>query len=72
VEHASNRRAGRSGGLVVSIVLAAMGALDLFAAEILFPTPLHLTRRIEDSLGATDPALVNVALWCRRDPRHGA
>jgi hypothetical protein len=45
---ALQRRTERGGGRVVLFFLCAVFAPLLGAAEALFPTPLHLTRRIDD------------------------
>lgn len=55
------RRAGRGGGRVfLFIVTVAIPALA-GAAEVLFPQPLHLTRRIEDPFA---PAPIVVDEYC--------
>lgn len=58
MEQASVRRAGRGGGRVfLSVILIALCAPAAFAAEVLFPKALHLTRRIEDPF-ANEPIVV--------------
>lgn len=47
--------------LSVSLVAAAALALPVLAADILFPTPLHLTRQVHDSIGGST---VTVEQYC--------
>ena len=39
---------------LLSVSVAATVALSALAADVLFPTPLHLTRQIHDSIGNSD------------------